>query len=277
MFHSKNDIFGHEWLDLVFAGRNQHYGAYMLRKEASTTINKALLLGIGLLILTVLLPAIARYFKRPELTDPVDKDFTTIVDLLPPPAVDPATPPPPAVAPPPPSRDIVRMPPFEIVPENQVSEEPPTVDILKKADPGPETIDGNIDADIRIDAPLGKGDKDSQITERGSHVTTSFEAVEVKPEFPGGMAKFGEYIGQNFNYPSQAVDQGIRGKVLMQFVVERDGSLTDIKILRDLGYGTGLEAIRILKASPKWKPGIQNGRPVRVTYTLPISLDVSLK
>ena len=64
----------------------------------------------------------------------------------------------------------------------------------------------------------------------------------------------------------------MKGKIFIQFVVEKDGSLTDIKVMRDLGYGTGAEAIRVLKKSPKWKPGIQNGRAVRVLYSLPISI-----
>ena len=72
-----------------------------------------------------------------------------------------------------------------------------------------------------------------------------------------------------------AREQGVSGKVIMQFVVERDGSLTDIKVLRDLGLGTGEEAVRLLKSMPKWKPGIQNGRPVRVAYTLPFSLNLA--
>ena len=72
-----------------------------------------------------------------------------------------------------------------------------------------------------------------------------------------------------------AREQGVSGKVIMQFVVERDGSLTDIKVLRDLGLGTGEEAIRLLKSMPKWEPGVQNGRPVRVAYTLPFALNLA--
>ncbi|MGK4566019.1 energy transducer TonB [Flavobacterium sp. 3HN19-14] len=73
---------------------------------------------------------------------------------------------------------------------------------------------------------------------------------------------------KNFRTP----DEEVKGKVIVQFVVEKDGSLTDIKVVRDLGYGTGAEAIRVLKSAPKWKPGIQNGRAVRVLFSLPISI-----
>ena len=90
------------------------------------------------------------------------------------------------------------------------------------------------------------------------------------PEFPGGLAGFGKYVQKNYRVPE--VDSDISGNVLVSFVVERDGSLTDIKVVRDLGYGTGKEAIRMLKSAPKWKPGIQNGKAVRVAYNLPIRL-----
>ena len=76
---------------------------------------------------------------------------------------------------------------------------------------------------------------------------------------------------KNLRYPQEAIEAGISGKVYISFVVEKDGSLTDIKVVRPLGSGTDEEAVRVLKNSPKWKPGIQNGRPVRVAYTMPIS------
>jgi len=93
--------------------------------------------------------------------------------------------------------------------------------------------------------------------------------IEVKPEFPGGMDKFYKFIAENFNTPKV---EKLAGKVYVTFVVEKDGSLTDIKVLRDIGHGTGKEAIRVLKLSPKWLPGEQNGRKVRCTYSLPISI-----
>lgn len=99
-----------------------------------------------------------------------------------------------------------------------------------------------------------------------------FTSVEVLPKFPGGEAAFGKFIQKYYKYPQAATEQGISGKVYTQFVVEKDGSLTDIKVVRDLGMGTGAEAVRVLKKMPKWEPGIQNGRPVRVAYTLPIAL-----
>jgi protein TonB len=94
--------------------------------------------------------------------------------------------------------------------------------------------------------------------------------IEVKPEFPGGMAKFYKYVGDNYRAPEE---EGLRGKVYVTFVWKRDGSLTDIKVLRD-GYGTGKE-VKSVNRSPRWNPGIQNGKPVRVLYSLPIQIQTA--
>ncbi|WP_257666261.1 M56 family metallopeptidase [Parapedobacter tibetensis] len=101
-----------------------------------------------------------------------------------------------------------------------------------------------------------------------------FQVVEVNPEPPGGMRAFMEYISKNYDYPQEAIEAEVNGQVQVSFVVERDGSLTDIKVVRDLGHGTGEAAIRVLQSSSKWSPGIQNGRSVRVAYTLPIRLNL---
>ncbi|MGB4773815.1 MAG: TonB family protein, partial [Daejeonella sp.] len=151
-------------------------------------------------------------------------------------------------------------------------EDPPTVEELKVADPGQKTIEGDPNADIKIDEPVGEAPKQAEVTEDTNQIYTS---VELAPEFPdGGMAGFTKFLQKNYRYSNMAREQGVSGRVIMSFVVEKDGSLTDIKVLRDLGFGTGEEAIRLLKSSRKWKPGIQNGRPVRVAYTLPFKLDL---
>ena len=87
----------------------------------------------------------------------------------------------------------------------------------------------------------------------------------------GGIEKFYKYLQNNIHYPAIAKENNVQGKVFVSFVVERDGTLTDVRVARGLGSGCDEEAVRVLKASPKWKPGIQNGRPVRVAYTMPIS------
>jgi protein TonB len=93
--------------------------------------------------------------------------------------------------------------------------------------------------------------------------------IDVKPEFPGGFQEFYNYIGKNYKTPSVA---GLKGKIFVTFVIEKDGSLSDIKVIRDIGHGTADEAIRVLKECPKWLPGEQNGQKVRVLYSLPIAI-----
>ncbi len=98
--------------------------------------------------------------------------------------------------------------------------------------------------------------------------------VDVMPEFPGGIHKFYDIIGKTYSYPKAAKEAGVQGRIVLNFVVEKDGTLSNIKVLRDLGYGTGDEAKRILQQSLKWNPGIQKGKPVKVSYTLPIMLNL---
>ncbi|KDN54250.1 energy transducer TonB [Flavobacterium seoulense] len=99
----------------------------------------------------------------------------------------------------------------------------------------------------------------------------SSAGIEVKPDFPGGIKEFHKYIAKNYITPREAKE--IKGKIYVTFIVEIDGSLTDIKVLRDLGFGTSEEAIRVLKLSPKWIPGQQKGMQVRSLFTLPISIN----
>lgn len=101
-----------------------------------------------------------------------------------------------------------------------------------------------------------------------------FMQVESPPVPVDGMPSFLRYIGVNYVYPKEAEAAKVKGRLMLAFVVEKDGTISDIKTLKDLGYGTGEEAIRVLKTSPKWKPGMQNGKLVRVEYTLPIVLDL---
>jgi len=98
-----------------------------------------------------------------------------------------------------------------------------------------------------------------------------FTAVEKSPQFVGGITAFYRFLTSNIRYPEAMRKNNIQGKVFLTFVIERDGSLSDIKSLRDVGYGSAEEAIRVLSISPKWEPGVQNGRTVRVQYTVPIS------
>ena len=100
--------------------------------------------------------------------------------------------------------------------------------------------------------------------------TYSLASLEVKPEFPGGIEEFYKYIGQNFKVPKDKKFPG--GRVIVSFVIEKDGSVTEVKVLKDCGFGTAEEAKRVLLNCPKWKPATQKNVPVRCQFALPINV-----
>ena len=95
------------------------------------------------------------------------------------------------------------------------------------------------------------------------------EKAEVMPEFPGGEQAMMDFVGKNVQYPKEAMEKEISGRVLVGFIVEKDGSVNEVKIVRGIGGGCDEEAVRVVKAMPKWKPGKQDGKTVRVSYTMP--------
>ena len=102
---------------------------------------------------------------------------------------------------------------------------------------------------------------------------SNYTSEETMPEFTGGIKNFYQFVVKKFRYPQAAVEQGISGRLILGFVVEEDGHLSEIKVLKDIGLGTGEAAIDMLEKSPNWKPGRRHGIPVRVQYTLPLSLN----
>ena len=100
------------------------------------------------------------------------------------------------------------------------------------------------------------------------------EYPEVVPEFPGGDDSLFAYLYRNVSYPAEAKKADIRGRVFVTFVVEKDGRITGERILRDIGGGCGEEVLRVIRAMPKWKPGTQDGKPVRVQFNLPVAFEL---
>ncbi|MBP9990091.1 MAG: energy transducer TonB [Bacteroidales bacterium] len=98
--------------------------------------------------------------------------------------------------------------------------------------------------------------------------------AEKEPEFPGGVDALYAYLRDHIKYPTVAKETGITGKVYVSFIVEKDGSITDLKLMRDIGGGCGQEALRVVRSMPKWTPGKQQGRAVRVKFNLPISFNL---
>jgi hypothetical protein len=100
-------------------------------------------------------------------------------------------------------------------------------------------------------------------------IPLTFDTVELQPDYPGGVNQFIKYVAKNFKMPDV---EGLSGQIKVTFIIEEDGSISDIKVLKDLGYGTADEAKRVVKSSPKWIPGEHAGKPVRVLFELPINI-----
>lgn len=98
-----------------------------------------------------------------------------------------------------------------------------------------------------------------------------FEKVEDMPEFPGGEQAMMDFVSKNVVYPKDAQEKGISGRVFVSFIVEKDGSVSNVKVMRGIGGGCDEEAVRVISGLPKWKPGKQEGKPVRVSYQMPIN------
>lgn len=134
--------------------------------------------------------------------------------------------------------------------------------------------DEEIEEELEIESTESTEDTQVEIIEMPVEVAEEepevFLIVEDPPSFPGGEAKMFEYLGKNLKYPPMAKDAGIQGIVYVTFVVLEDGDVTDVKVLRGIGGGCDEEAIRVVKQMPKWKPGKQRGKAVRVQFNLPI-------
>jgi protein TonB len=271
---SKLNLYETSWTDLVFENRNKEYGAYHLRQENTKTSLFALFMGVLLLTAAISIPAIYNYLNPDH--------GTTITDLIPEPLV---------------------VSKFEtyVLPETKTEEavipeikEPVTANIntntqlinpqIVHAEAAtPETIASN------IDLKSNPSDNNSGAVSTGEGTTPSTgtavastsgvpdisihnsNAVDKMPEFPGGIKKFYTYVGNNFEKPDLETENAVR--VSVSFVIEKDGSMTDIKVLKDPGYGLATEAIRVLKSlKTKWSPGMFEGKAVRTSYNLPITI-----
>ncbi|MCK4360962.1 MAG: energy transducer TonB [Bacteroidales bacterium] len=173
-------------------------------------------------------------------------------------------------------REIVEIP-EEIIPITEQKVKPPPPPPPKQV-----TVINIVDDDVEIEDEIeidAEADQDTEIEEyipievdddEEVEEAQIFTVVESMPSFPGGDKARIRFLNENIAYPTMARESGIQGRVYVTFVVERNGIVTDVKILRGIGGGCDEEAIRVVKAMPKWIPGKQRGKPVRVQFTLPI-------
>lgn len=260
--------------EIVFEGRNKEYGAYQLRKNYSKYLTRSSLIGITIFSGAIFAAWSANQFKGDdENLQAVEIDLSKLKEEkqeekkpdLPPP-------PPPPEQKPPEVAQIKFLPP-EPKADEEVKEEdpPPKVEEVEKAVISNVTKEGVETDEIAAPPPpadegVGKPAEVEQPKEE-----EIFTTVEQNPEFPGGIKELYKYINSNIKYPSAAQRANISGKVFVKFVVEKDGSVGEVQILKGIGFGCDEESGRVIKSLPKFSPGKQNGRNVRVWYTLPVS------
>ena len=254
--------------NLVFENKNKIYGAYDLRNKYNRTVTIALIITAASFIFAVSLPMIIDWIKQQqdELVVPIDN---TIVDLTAPPPIDEAEPPPPPPPPPPVMETVKFTPP--VVTDEEVVDEPPPLQTEETPQISTETHEGT-------------GDEVIVIPDEGTGVVAPvkeeiFTIVEQMPSFPGGDAAMMKWIKdkiESIGYPQMEKEAGISGTCYVTFVIDKEGNVTDSKLLRGVSGGPGYDkvALTVVKAMPKWAAGKQNGRAVSVQYNLPIKFTI---
>lgn len=260
--------------EIIFQTRNRAYGAFDLRQHYRPTLTRALGLGVGLFLVGLSAPTLyARFFPTNSFSPSQIMVETELMKLKEPPAEPPVPLPPveqtPTVA-------TVRNLPPVVMPEEDVIETtlPPTTEELQDATSGPETTEGS--SDIELIAPPEATTPTAKETAIGAALKLDelFVVVEQQPEYPGGMDALRTFLTRNLNYPRSAANAGVSGRVFVSFVVNTDGSLTDVQVLKGIGFGCDEEAVRVIQKMPHWRAGKQSGRAVRVKYNLPIAFSL---
>lgn len=261
-------IYETSWINLVFENKNKNYGAYQLRQESSRTTVISFFMGLLLIVALTGIYKISSLLVKPTI------DITpTILD------------------------EQIIITPYDVVPiEKQKTTTKQTQTKVPKEHNALLPMVVSSTPDVLVEIPTNATIENHSINsgtggETGTVITTggiespalpmdygntivNTTALDKLPEFPGGMDKFYKYVGNNFEKPE--IDGVSTMKVLVFFVIEKDGRMTDIQVRKDPGYGLGKEAIRVLKSlKTKWLPGMIGSKPVRTSYTLPITVQIN--
>ena len=257
--------------DIIFQARNRAYGAFHLRQQYRPTLSRALGLGVGLFLLGLGAPLLYDWiWPNQTLTNQSAMTEVTLEKLPDSPAEPPVPLPPVEQAP---AVNTVRNLPPIVMPEADVVDEnpPATVEQLQEATSGNQNAEGTGDVEIIAPPETTTPTVLEKVVEAEPKPEAPFMMVEQQPDYPGGMTALRDFLSKNLNYPRDAASAGVAGKVFISFVVNTDGSLTEIQVLKGIGFGCDEEAVRVMRKMPRWKPGKQSGRTVRVKFNLPIS------
>ncbi|WP_366187064.1 energy transducer TonB [Flavobacterium ovatum] len=282
---SKSSIYEANWINLVFENRNKEYGAYQLRHETTKTSLLALLVSLSLCAVLLVIPKVLQSFHNTNTTI-IENVLPTINETITPVNLTPFIEE---------TKPILKNTSPEVKPQiitekvdTQTLKKPTIVqaneatpDIPKNNTISPTTVDPN--AIIGTTPTVYSGNSAVNGTGTGNSANTNTDYsntivtianLDKQPVFPGGIEKFYNYVGRNFETPEINEEKNVR--IMVYFVVEKDGSMTDIQVKNNPGYGLDKEAIRVLKSlKTKWTPGTIESKPVRTAYTLPITIQMN--
>ena len=272
---SKVDLIDNNWVDLVFEGRNKEYGAYVLRKDTGKRNLKSMLIVfaaiIAIMAAVAAKVAIENAFPKKvametdvelsklaqkkeakvEKKAPVKVEEQKVVEKV---------------------KSSVKFTPPVIKKDSEVKpeEELKSQEDLNKTKTaiGSFDVKGNDEAGGEV---LKAKEVIAQPEPPKEEETKVFDVVEVMPSFPGGQGALFEWLNKNIKYPVVAEENGVQGRVIVTFVVERNGSITDVQVVKSVDPSLDKEAVRVVKAMPHWIPGKQNGSAVRVKFTVPVT------
>lgn len=276
---AKIDLYDPNWVEMVFAGKNKEYGAYQLRKGTSGRNIKALLILViaaalvgGFLAWKVIeqkqaeeQQAYMEAMQLAELQKQAKKEEKKKEPVKP--KIEPKKEIPVA-------RETQKFT-APVIKKDELVKEENQVKQMDKLDEkvavGTENKEGTKDrlaeavrSDIAVAAPPPPPAPKPEVSNK------VFDVVEEMPHFPGGAAALQAFLSSNTKYPVVAQENGVQGRVIVSFVVERDGSITDVRVVRSVDPSLDREASRVVRSMPRWSPGKQNGSAVRVKYTVPV-------
>ena len=273
---AKIDLISNEWADLVFQGRNKVYGAYQLRRGTSKRNIVSMIFVAAVAAVAYLGLAAYNSYQEAQKAKFEAEMEASLLDAKKEAKVEKKTETPKveqvqkvekvkssiAFTPPVIKKDS------EVKPEEEMK----TQDELKetKTAIGAFDVKGNDESGgtvLKAVEEIATPEPPKQEAEQNK----VFDVVEQQPQFPGGMGALNQWLGSNIKYPAMAAENGIEGRVIVQFVVERDGSITDVKVVRGVDPSLDKEASRVVRAMPRWIPGKQNGSAVRVKYNVPVA------
>lgn len=258
-----NNVLSPDRNDLVFAGRNQEYGAYRMRREHHRTMLFAMLIGLGLAGAAVGLPLLFRGEVVAGPHVPVVNIDERIIDIFEVPAQTKTPDPSPQRSAPRPSDPVIGAGP--VVAMDSV----PTADVdTTSTDPGPNT--GTTPGGGTPGPDPGPSTSGGGTTNGGTSTVKNGWELEVMPEYPGGESALHRYLSREVNYPEIDIVGRREGRVTVGFIIRSDGSVTDVKVLQGVSSTIDAEAERVVRRMIKWKPGKFNQREVDVRYALPI-------